>query len=368
MKDPRIEKMADILVNYSTKVKKGDLVQLQALNASCTPLLKEVYRLCLENGAQYIDYNISLPQLGRLFYNNASKKQLAYFPEHKMEFMKKVNVFIGIAAVENAMELANANQTNLATYERMMRPLLDERVKNTRWVICRYPTHGAAQDARMSLEEYENFLFSACNVDWARESKKQDKLKKLMDRTEQVRIKASDTDVTFSIKGMNAVKCDGHRNLPDGEVYTAPLKHSVEGFITYNCPTIYQGREFNSIRLEFKKGKIVKSSSPNMDEALNKIFDTDEGARYVGEFSMGLNSGITRPMRNILFDEKIFGSIHLTPGQCYKKCDNGNKSAIHWDLVKILKDDGEIYFDDLLIQQKGLFVHKELKSLNPEKI
>lgn len=359
--------MADIIVNYSTKVKKGDIVQIHAFNAACEPLLKEVYRLCLNKGAKYIDYQVSLPQLGRLFYNMATREQLTFFPTVKMDFMKQVDVYIGIAAVENAMELANANQSNIAAHDKVMRPILNERVNNTRWVICRYPTHGAAQDARMSLEEYEDFLFPACNADWRGESKKQEKLKRLMDKTAQVKIKASDTDIAFSIKGMNAVKCDGHRNLPDGEVYTAPLKTSIEGYITYNCPSLYQGKEFNSVRLEFKKGKIVKATSPDMDVELNRVLDTDEGARYVGEFAIGLNSGITRPMRNILFDEKIFGSIHLTPGQCYKKCDNGNKSAIHWDLVKILTGDGEIYFDDVLIQKKGLFVHKELRGLNPDK-
>ena len=186
-----------------------------------------------------------------------------------------------------------------------------------------------------------------------------------MDKADLVRIKASDTDLTFSIKGLPGMKCDGRFNIPDGEVFTAPVKDSVEGYITYNCPTVYQGKEFNNIRLEFSNGKIVKATAPGMNEALNRILDTDAGARYVGEFAIGVNPHIRVPMRNILFDEKIFGSIHFTPGQCYDECDNGNRSAVHWDMVKLLEGDGEIWFDDILIQKDGRFVHKELLMLNP---
>jgi len=217
----------------------------------------------------------------------------------------------------------------------------------------------------MSLEEYEDYLFSACCIDWDKESLKQDKLKTLMDKTNSVRIIAPDTDLTFSIAGLPGIKCDGRFNMPDGEVFTAPVKDSVQGHITYNCPSIYQGKEFNAVRFEFKDGKIIEASAGgDMTGMLNKILDTDEGARYVGEFSLGINPGIRQPMRNILFDEKIFGSIHFTPGQAYDECDNGNRSAVHWDLVRILTD-GEIWFDDVLIQKNGLFIHQDLLELNP---
>jgi aminopeptidase len=186
-----------------------------------------------------------------------------------------------------------------------------------------------------------------------------------MDKTDRVRILASDTDISFSIKGFKSVKCDGRYNIPDGEVFTAPVRDSVEGHIRYNCPTVYQGREFTEVTLEFSRGKIVRASSPSGSETLNSILDTDEGARYIGEFAIGVNPGIRVPMRNILFDEKIFGSIHLTPGQCYDECDNGNRSAVHWDLVKILAGDGEILFDDVVIQKDGKFVHESLLELNP---
>jgi aminopeptidase len=217
----------------------------------------------------------------------------------------------------------------------------------------------------MSLDEYEDYLFSACCIDWKAESKKQEKLKKLMDRTQKVRILAPDTDLRFSIEGLPGVKCDGRFNMPDGEVFTAPVRDSVQGHITYNCPSIYQGKEYSGIRFDFTNGRIVKAcAEAGMSAALNKILDTDNGARYIGEFSLGINPGIRQPMRNILFDEKIFGSIHFTPGQAYDECDNGNRSAVHWDLVRILSD-GEIWFDDVLIQKNSRFIHKDLLDLNP---
>jgi aminopeptidase len=365
MQDPRVKELAGVLVNYSTRVKKGDVVLISASGFEAAPLVQELYTLCMERGAAYVEYEFTVPEINRHFYNSATKSQLSYFPEHKLAFMKKATVYIAISAGENSMVMAQANQANMIAWSKVVRPIIDQRVKHTRWVITRYPTHGAAQEARMSLQEYEDYLFSACCIDWNAESKKQEKLKRLMDKAHRVRIIAADTDLSFSIRGMPGIKCDGRYNIPDGEVFTAPERDSVEGYITYNCPTLYQGKEFNSIRLEFTKGRIVKASAPGMDQFLNKILDTDEGARYIGEFAIGVNPGITKPMRNILFDEKIFGSIHFTPGQCYDECDNGNRSAVHWDMVKILKGDGEIRFDDQPIQKDGRFVHKDLLALNP---
>jgi len=366
MKDPRIARMAEILVTYSTRVKKGDVVLISAVGTASLPLVKEIHSLCIARGAKYVEYDFSIPEINRHFFNEASKEQLTYFPQHKLDFMKKVDVYIGISGSENSMTLVNANQQNFITYARTTRPISDCRVNETRWVVTRFPTEGAAQDAKMSLEEYENYLFSACCIDWAKESRKMEKLKKLMDRTDRVHIKASDTDLSFSIKGLPGIKCDGRFNLPDGEVFSAPVRDSVNGYITYNCPTLYQGKEFNEIRLVFQDGKIISATSPRMDRELNAILDTDEGARYVGEFALGINPNIRVPMHNILFDEKIFGSIHFTPGQAYEDCDNGNRSAVHWDMVKLLSGDGEIRFDGELIQKDGRFVHRELVPLNPE--
>jgi len=366
MKDKRITEWAEVLVNYSTNVKKGDVVLISAGGLEALPLVKELYRLCLAKGAKYVEYEFAVAEINRHFYNSASSDQLAYFPQHRLDFMKQVTVFIAIGAADNSMVMAQANQTNMIAYAKVTRPIVDQRVKHTRWVVTRYPTHGGAQEARMSLEEYEDYVLSSCCIDWQAESKKQEKLKKLMDRADRVRIVSADTNLSFSIRGLDGIKCDGRFNIPDGEVFTAPVRDSVEGHITYNCPTIYQGKEFDGIRLEFSAGKIVKASAAGgMDAELNRILDTDEGARYIGEFAIGVNPGIRRPMRNILFDEKIFGSIHFTPGQCYDECSNGNVSAVHWDMVKLLEGDGEIWFDDVLLQKDGRFVHKDLLALNP---
>ena len=366
MKDPRVNRFAEILVDYSTRVRKGDVVLINAAGFEAAPLVKELYDLCLKRGAKYVEYAFSVPEIDRVFYDMATKKQLAHFPQHKLDFYKTLTVYIGIAAGNNAMVMANAPQEAMVAYQKVTKPLIDQRVKHTRWVVTRYPTHASAQEAKMSLEEYEEYLFSACCIDWAKESRKQDKLKKLIDKTDRVRVVAPDTDLSFSIKGLPGIKCDGRMNMPDGEVFSAPVRDSVEGYITYNCPSIYQGKEFNGVRFEFSGGKIIMAAAEaGMNDALNKILDTDEGARYIGEFALGINPGIHQPMRNVLFDEKIFGSIHFTPGQAYDECDNGNRSAVHWDLVRVLTDGGEIWFDDVLIQKNGVFVHKNLLELNP---
>lgn len=366
MRDPRVAEMAKVLVDYSTRIRKGDRVLISAAGFEAAPLVKELYALCLQRGAEYVEYSFNVPEIDRQLYNLASKRQLEVFPQHKLDFYKTLTAYIGISAGENSMVNASSNQKSMVAYQKLTRPLVDQRVKHTKWVVTRFPTHGAAQEARMSLEEYEDYLFSACNIDWAVESRKMEKLKKLMDLTERVRLKAPDTDLTFSIKGLQGIKCDGRYNIPDGEVFTAPVRDSVQGVLTYNCPTIYQGKEFNNIRLEFKDGKIVKATAGEMTAALNKILDTDEGARYIGEFSLGINPNIRTPMRNILFDEKIFGSIHFTPGQAYDEADNGNRSAVHWDMVRLMQD-GEIWFDDRMIQKNGRFTVKELETLNPER-
>jgi len=361
MRDPRTERLARILTGYSTAVQKGDVVLISALGLESLPLVTAVHAEAIKAGAAYVEVELDLPDLRRQFFDLAGGEQLTHFPAHRLDFMRKVDVYIGIGAPDNAMTLARADQKKVVEYQKLLHPILEERVKNTRWVVTRFPTYGAAQDARMSLAEYEDFFFAACNVDWDEESRKQVRLKELLDRTNEVRIFASDTDLKFSVAGMKAVKCDGRFNIPDGEVFTAPVRESVEGFITFNAPTLYSGREFSQVRLEFERGRIVRATSPRDEDVLNRILDTDEGARYIGEFAIGVNPQIQMPMRNILFDEKIFGSIHLTPDEC----DNGNRSAIHWDMVKLLSGDGTIAFDGEPVQVDGRFVHPDLLPLNP---
>ena len=244
------------------------------------------------------------------------------------------------------------------------------RVPKTRWVILRYPNAAMAQLAGMSVEKFEDFYFQVCNLDYSKMNAAMEALTGYMERTDNVRITGPGTDLSFSIRGIPAIPCAGNMNIPDGEVYTAPVRESVNGTITYNAPSLYNGFTYDNICLEFENGRIVKAAA-NDTERINEVFDTDQGARYIGEFAIGVNPYILEPMKDILFDEKIQGSIHFTPGNCYQEAPNGNESAIHWDLVLIQRPEyggGEIYFDDVLVRKDGRFVVQELECLNPENL
>ena len=364
MKDPRIEQLAEIIVDYSTRVKKGDLVWIQFTGPAPLPLVTALHGLCLKRGAAHVEVRCGFPEIQRSFYDNASDAQIDFFPRHDLNLMKKADVFIAIRGDENARTLTSVPPDRLVRRSKVMKPITDWRVKHTRWVVLIYPTPAMAQDAGMSLAEFEDFIFDACLIDWKKMDKHMAKLERRLTEAEEIHLRASDTDIRFSKKGIAAVRCAGHCNMPDGEVYTAPSRTSAEGYIQYNTPSPYQGREYNNVRLAFKKGRIVDARCDGDQAGLDAIFDTDPGARYLGEFAIGVNQGIRSPIKEILFDEKIGGSIHLTPGQCYDECSNGNKSAVHWDLVKILNGDGELYFDGKLIQKDGKFVPKDLQPLN----
>ena len=365
MQDPRIDQLAGVITDYSTGVRRGDVVLITASGEECQPLLKAVHRSCLERGARYVEIQFSFPEIARDFYRFGSKEQLAHFPAHRLAFLKQVDVSIGIAAEQNSMVLAGVDQAKVLAHQRVLRPLLDWRVNRTRWVICRYPTHGMAQQAGMSLEELEEFVFGSCTLDWAAVSRRQEPLLRLMARTDEVRIEAPDTDLRLSIRGVPPAKADGRHNLPDGEVFTSPLKTSAEGHIAFNCPTIHGGQPFDDVRLSFRRGRVVEGRAADGTERLGRILDTDPGSRYLGEFAFGLNPRITRPMRNILFDEKIFGSIHLALGSAYRKGGRHNRSSIHWDLVKILGAGSRVLLDGKPVMVDGRFVHPALKALNP---
>jgi len=252
-------------------------------------------------------------------------------------------------------------------YSKLIRPVQDHRVNKTRWCVLRWPTPSMAQAAGMSTESFENLYFDVCTMNYAKMAKAMIPLEQRMKMADRVHLKAPGTDLTFSIKGIGAKKCEGTRNIPDGEVFSCPVKNSINGMIQYNAPTLYSGTKFENVRLEFNDGKIIKATANNT-KRLNEILDTDAGARYVGEFAIGFNPHILNPMCDILFDEKIAGSLHFTPGQAYEDCGNGNKSAIHWDMVLIQRPEwggGEIWFDGELIRKDGLFVPKDLKPLNP---
>ena len=294
------------------------------------------------------------------------------YAKHDLARMKDMDVYIGIRGNSNSATLTGINTEKIAMYNKYYTaPIhLEERAKNTKWCILRYPNNSMAQMSNMSLEEFEDFYFNVCTLDYEKMSKAMDNLVDLMNKTKNVHIIGQDTDLKFSIEGIPAEKYMGTFNIPDGEVATAPVKTSVNGYITYNTETRYNGILFNNIRFEFENGKIVKATA-NKTKELNGILDTDEGARYIGEFALGLNPYVEKAIGDTLFDEKIKGSFHFTPGDALEESDNGNRSAIHWDIVNIQTPEyggGEIYFDDVLIRKDGRFVLKELESLNPENL
>lgn len=366
MNDPRWDKLAKVFCS-STSIKPGDKVLLQVVDLDALPLLFALQRKALEAGAASVDYQIVLPDLERNFFERATDVQLDFLPEWSMAQMKEMDVFIAARACANGLNLKEIKTEKVARRTRVTRPVVDERVANTRWCVTRVPTDHDAILAGMSTPAYIDYYFSAVLQDYKALKRKNLALKKLMERTNSVHIQALGTDLKFSIKNINVVSCHGESNIPDGEVFTAPIRDSVKGVINYNVSSLYQGREWSNICFEFSKGKIVGCSCDQGEAELEKVLDTDEGSRFIGEFAIGTNIGIRRAAKNTLFDEKIFGSFHLTPGSAYDDADNGNKSAVHWDLVKILTPEfggGFIKFDGAMIMEDGKFVHPELLALN----
>lgn len=371
MKDVRIEKLAKNLLNYSVKLKENENILIEVLGEEGLPLAKELMKHATELKAKPY-FNIVNHEVLRIMLENATEEQIKIYAKHDLERMKDMDVYIGIRAYSNTAELTRIPQDKMELYNKYYTlPVhFEERVKNTKWCILRYPNNSMAQMSNMSLEEFEDFYFDVCNVNYDRMSSAMDKLVDLMNNTDKVHIIGKDTDLTFSIRGIKAEKYMGTFNIPDGEVASAPVKNSVNGYITYNTETRYNGQIFNNVRFEFKDGKIVKATSNNT-EAMNKILDTDEGARYIGEFAIGLNPYVEKPIGDTLFDEKIKGSFHFTPGDAIEESDNGNRSSIHWDIVNIQRPEyggGEIWFDGVLIRKDGLFVIPELLPLNPENL
>ena len=371
MKDLRYEKLANNLLTYSVDVKKGDNILIEILGEEAIPLAKELIKRAEELGAKP-QFNIINYEILRVMLENATEEQIKLYGQIDSERMKKMDAYIGIRATSNISELNGIPKNVMEIYNKYYTlPVhFEERVKNTKWCILRYPNNAMAQTAKMSRDKFEELFFNVCNLDYKKMSKAMDSLKDLMNKTDKVHILGNGTDLTFSIKGIKAEKYTGTFNIPDGEVASAPVKESANGYITYNTETTYNGITFSNIKFEFENGKIIKATS-NKTKELNEILNTDEGARYIGEFAFGLNPYIEQPIGDTLFDEKIKGSFHFTPGNSLEESDNGNRSSIHWDIVNIQRPEyggGEIYFDDILIRKDGLFVLPELECLNPENL
>jgi aminopeptidase len=365
MKDIRFSKLARLLVRHSTKLRRGERV---LIDVSDTPeeMIVALIREVRAAGAQPF-VQIGQPRVTRELRRGATVEQYDFIAKLEMARIREMQAFIALRGSNNVTELSDVPPDRMKLAMKKLRPAMDWRVRKTKWVVLRWPTQAMAQQAGMSTEAFEDVFFRVCTMDYARMARGMKTLKALMERTDLVEIKGPGTDLRFSIKGLPAIPCAGQMNIPDGEVFTAPVRNSVQGHITFNVPTIYQGIAFDNIRLEFRDGKIVKATGSDTTK-LNKILDTDPGARFVGEFALGLNPHILQPMRDILFDEKISGSFHFTPGQAYEVADNGNRSQVHWDMVCIQRRDwggGTISFDGRLVRRDGIFVPKALHGLNP---
>ncbi len=368
--DPRIRTLARNLVRYSCALQPGEKILIDSYGLEVSMIRALVEETYAAGGLPFV--SIKQHQVTRALLSQATAGQLDMMARYEIERMKDMDAYIGLRAGENANELADVAPEQMALYQRHWgQPIHSEiRVPHTKWVVLRWPNHSMAQLANTSTEAFEDFFFKVCTLDYARMDQAMDPLKALMERTDAVRLVGPGTDLHFSIKGIPAIKCSGRNNIPDGECFTAPVRESVNGTITYNTPSVYQGVTFENVRFEFDNGRIVRATA-NDTVRLNQILDTDPGARYIGEFSLGFNPYIMHAMKDILFDEKIAGSLHFTPGNAYNDADNGNRSAVHWDLVLIQRPEyggGEVYFDGHLIRKDGRFVLPELAGLNPENL
>ena len=371
MRDIRIEKLASNLLSHSINLQKGEKILIEIIGMDAIPLGKELIRQA-ENIDAIPFFNIIDYEIIREMLINGTEEQMQIYAKHDLQRMKDMEAYIGVRASTNTAELNGVPTEKMEMYNKYytMPVHFEERVKHTKWCILRYPNASMAQMSNMNTESFEDFYFNVCTLDYDKMSKAMDSLVELMNKTKIVHIVGEGTDLTFSIEGIPAEKYMGTFNIPDGEVATAPIKNSVNGYITYNTETRYNGILFNNIRFEFKDGKIVKAIS-NKTKELNEILDTDEGSRYIGEFALGLNPYIEKPIGDTLFDEKIKGSFHFTPGDSLEESDNGNRSSIHWDIVNIQTPEyggGEIWFDDVLVRKDGIFVLDELKPSNPENL
>ncbi len=369
MPDLRYELLARTLVGHATRLAPGERVLIEAFDTDELFVATLVDNVVAAGGVPFVETRST--RVLRRLYQGATEEQMIAIGQHESARMDGMQAYIGIRGAHNALQMSDVPAEKLALYQKhWWKPVTDIRVNDTKWVVLRWPTPAFAQAAGMSIEGFEDFYFKVCTLDYAKMAHAMEPLHKRMVEADRVRLTGQNTDLTFSIKNIGAVMCSGERNIPDGECYSCPVKTSVNGEIQFNCASLYQGTLFENIRLVLKDGKIIEATA-NETRRLNEILDTDEGARFIGEFSLGFNPFIQHPMKDTLFDEKIDGSFHFTPGQAYATAGNGNKSEVHWDMVFIQRPEyggGEIWLDDTLIRKDGRFVVDDLLGLNPERL
>jgi len=370
MHDPRFDKLAELLVGHSTKLQQGENILIESHDAPpemTVALLRAVQKV---GGNPMV--NVRQAVVNRALLQEATEESMKLNAAVALNQMQQVQAYISVRGGHNSAEMSDVPSDKMKLFGRLwMHPVhLEHRVKKTRWCVLRFPLPSMAQEAQMSTEAFEKFYFDVCTMDYSKMQEAVEPLRALMARTDRVHIVGPGTDLSFSIKDIGVIPCYGTHNIPDGECFTAPVRDSVNGTITFNAPTIEHGVTHEGVVLRFENGKIVDAKSSNTPKLL-EVLDSDEGARYIGEFSIAFNPYIMNPMKDILFDEKIAGSFHFTPGQAYEEADNGNRSEVHWDMVCIQRPEfggGQIFFDDVLVRQDGVFVLDELKGLNPENL
>jgi len=351
--DPRVKKLADILVNHSIKVKKGEYIIVSG-GTEAEELMKEIYRLILKKGA-YPSMKVSLPGTDYIYYKNASNTQLKKFPDIGFYEIKKAQGYIGIVSESNTRELSNINPKKISMRQKVTYRISDyvvNRKDKIRRCTTIFPTRALAQDAEMSFEEYQDFVFGATNQDWVKLGKRFRYLRDRLNKAKEIRIVGEDTDVVMKVYKKSFVTDSGEENMPGGEIFCAPEPKSVEGHIRFTYPAVRSGTEVTNICAEFKKGKCVKATAEKNEKFLKTMLDTDAGSRYIGELGIGMNPNVRKFTKELLFDEKIEGTIHLAFGMAYKECGEPNKSALHWDIVKDLKK-GKIIADGKVVQKNG---------------
>ncbi|HEY1792198.1 MAG TPA: aminopeptidase [Opitutaceae bacterium] len=364
--DPRFGQLAQGLAGFSTALKKGERVLIDAFDVPDAMVIALIRAARARGALPYVQ--IHRARVTREIALGAEEAQIATQSEVELARMRQMDAYIALRGSENIFEASDVPSQRVQLVSRLMKPVIDHRVNKTKWVVLRWPSPGMAQQAGMSTEAFEDFYFKVCTLDYARMRPGMKALADLMSSTDRVHVTGPGTDLRFSIKGIGAKECGGRYNIPDGEVFSCPVRDSAEGVVQFNAPSVYLGSSFDQLRLVLRKGRVVEASCNNTAR-LNQILDSDAGARFIGEFAIGFNPHILEPMRDILFDEKIAGSFHFTPGQAYEDCGNGNKSQVHWDMVCIQRPEyggGEIRFDGKLVRKDGLFVPKALQKLNPK--
>ncbi len=366
MHDPRISRLADVLTGYSIELKKGQTLVISA-TPQAAPLIREIYAKALKKGA-FPSTLVTVDGLDEVYFRHASDEQLKYVSPFRKFTLEKADALISILSGYNTKNMANIEPKKMVVSNRAAAPFFKKFMHRSaagqvRWVACQFPTHSYAQDAVMSLPDYEDFVFGACRLDkkdpiaeWKKMSTYNSRLIKYLSRKDEIRIVAKDTDLRYRTRGRKWINCDGKFNFPDGEVFTGPVEDSAEGHIRFSFPAEYDGREAEDVRIEFQNGKAVKATAARGQDFLNTILDTDKGSRFLGEAAIGTNFGIAKYTRNTLFDEKIGGTVHMALGESYPESGGKNNSAVHWDMVCDLRHGGELYGDGELFMKNGKFL------------